>query len=65
MTSSTAAVCTVSRVASARHGLGRRGIDSLVRASVYYYNTSNELERLVSAIDAMAQKGRRPAELGG
>jgi len=37
-------------VDSARFDFPQRGIESLVRASVHYYNTSEELERLVTAL---------------
>lgn len=37
-------------VDSARFDFPRRGIESLVRASVHYYNTSEELHRLVTAL---------------
>lgn len=37
-------------VDSARFDFPQRGIESLVRASVHYYNTSDELERMVTAL---------------
>lgn len=43
---------SVSWVGSARWDLAARGIDDLVRASVHYYNTEDELDRLVAALPA-------------
>ncbi|MCY3851280.1 MAG: aminotransferase class V-fold PLP-dependent enzyme [Acidimicrobiaceae bacterium] len=41
---------TMSPTGHARLDLGRRGLDSLVRASVHYYNTDDEVARFVSAV---------------
>ncbi|MFN2478505.1 MAG: aminotransferase class V-fold PLP-dependent enzyme [Pseudonocardiaceae bacterium] len=41
---------SVSVASSARLDLPRRGLSELVRASVHYYNTDNELDRLVDAL---------------
>lgn len=38
----------------ARYDLPRRGIDSLVRASIHYLTTDEELERAVEAVEAIA-----------
>lgn len=43
---------SVSRVTSARWDLAGRGLADLVRASVHYYNTEDELDRLVAALPA-------------
>ncbi|MFZ0875205.1 MAG: aminotransferase class V-fold PLP-dependent enzyme, partial [Pseudonocardiaceae bacterium] len=41
---------SVSLASSARLDLPRRGLSELVRASVHYYNTDEELDRLVDAL---------------
>jgi selenocysteine lyase/cysteine desulfurase len=41
---------SVSPASSARLDLPRRGLSELVRASVHYYNTDDELDRLVTAL---------------
>ncbi len=43
---------SVSRVGFARFDLEARGLPDLVRASVHYYNTEDELERLCAALPA-------------
>ncbi|KQV20032.1 aminotransferase class V-fold PLP-dependent enzyme [Kitasatospora sp. Root107] len=43
---------SVSAVGSARWDLAERGLESVVRASVHYYNTEEELDRLCAALPA-------------
>ncbi len=43
---------SVSYASSARFDLPRRGLPELVRASVHYYNTEDELDRLTNALPA-------------
>jgi cysteine desulfurase / selenocysteine lyase len=43
---------SVSYASSARFDLPRRGLPELVRASVHYYNTESELDRLINALAA-------------
>ena len=49
---------SVTAVTGARWDLADRGLDRMVRASVHYYNTNQELDRL---IDAVADLSVRPA----
>jgi selenocysteine lyase/cysteine desulfurase len=46
---------SVSSAGSARWDLPRRGLSELVRASVHYYNTDDELDRLVNALTTTQQ----------
>jgi cysteine desulfurase / selenocysteine lyase len=43
---------SVTYASSARFDLPRRGLPELVRASVHYYNTEDELDRLINALPA-------------
>ena len=49
---------SVTAVTGARWDLAERGLDRMVRASVHYYNTNQELDRLV---DAVADLSVRPS----
>jgi selenocysteine lyase/cysteine desulfurase len=42
---------SVSRASQARHDLGARGIETVVRASPHVYNTVDELDRLVEIVE--------------
>ena len=42
---------SVSRIASTRLDMQERGLDSLVRAAVHYYNTEDEVARFLTALE--------------
>ena len=41
---------SVSVASTSRYDLGNRGLDEVVRASVHYYNTSEEIDRFEAAV---------------
>jgi cysteine desulfurase / selenocysteine lyase len=50
---------TISVAESTRLDLIPRGIDKMIRASVHYYNTEDEIERFAAAIEALAMEAAR------
>ncbi|MDE0701729.1 MAG: aminotransferase class V-fold PLP-dependent enzyme [Acidimicrobiaceae bacterium] len=48
---------TTSPASHARLDLGHRGLPSLVRASVHYYNNSDEVARFVTAVSGLRRSG--------
>ena len=44
---------SVSELSSARLDFGKRNLESLARASVHYFNTQDEINRFVEAVDAL------------
>jgi cysteine desulfurase/selenocysteine lyase len=44
---------TVTRASSARFDFEARGLDELVRASVHYYNSEDEVDRFCDAVRAL------------
>ena len=50
---------TTSPASHARFDLGHRGLPTLVRSSVHYYNTSREITRFVDAVDRLRRSNRR------
>jgi cysteine desulfurase / selenocysteine lyase len=49
---------SVTSLSSTRLDMEARGIESMLRASVHYYNTDDEVDRLVSAVRELARNGR-------
>ena len=47
---------TTSSIFSTRYDMTARGIAKMVRASVHYYNTEAEIERLVELVGGMTRR---------
>jgi selenocysteine lyase/cysteine desulfurase len=50
---------SVSRAGSTRFDFELRGISEVVRASVHYFNTEEELQRLLDAVAGLAAAGAK------
>ena len=48
---------SVTSRSSTRLDMEARGLHSMVRSSVHYYNTEEEIERLVSGVGELARRG--------
>jgi cysteine desulfurase/selenocysteine lyase len=44
---------SITRLTSTRLDMTARGLDELVRASIHYYNTNDELDQLCDAVSAL------------
>ena len=45
---------------SAQFDLGLRGVPEVMRASVHYFNTDEEIDRLIDALDTLGARKSRP-----
>jgi selenocysteine lyase/cysteine desulfurase len=54
---------TVSRPASTRLDMEDRGLSAVVRASVHYYNSDDEVERFLAAVAEISEGGAAPESL--
>lgn len=50
---------SLSPAGHARWDLPHRGLSTLVRASVHYYNTDDEIDRFVDVVESIGEAGRR------
>ena len=44
---------SVTNLSSTRYDLEKRGLESMVRASFHYYNTEEEIDQLITALEAI------------
>jgi selenocysteine lyase/cysteine desulfurase len=46
---------SVSKLSSTRLDMDQRGLESVVRVSVHYYNTEQEIARFCQALESLAR----------
>jgi selenocysteine lyase/cysteine desulfurase len=56
---------SVTSIGATRLDMERRGLESLLRASVHYYNTQDEVERFAAAVERIAATSSSSASRPG